>query len=393
VKVLAIAVLLAATPLAGCAEPIDRPSCEWLSTTAAPVDAGATVILLDRSGSTAGPGGPDYAAALTKVVTAAVDSHDVVHIGTFDGSAASVRWTAEGLTTDRGRTNPELREDDDETAKRCVREELTAASAVVASAPGSDIMGALAVGGQTVRGAGGPRKVVVATDGLATTGCAALTDVPVGDAAVTGRISALCARRAPTGADLAGVAVTLVGVGHPADGQPLPSTLQLSWLSALWSDLCAGTGAKPCVVSTNPVAETSRAAPADPPTDPVVSFPPPDHGVRQADGSTRYQLDSAVLFAPNESTITSGGQLAAVAADIVATGGAVVTVDGYTEAQASPQANQELAQDRADAVRAFLAGHGVPDARATGHAGTAPGCEPRERQCQRRVDIVAAPPR
>jgi OOP family OmpA-OmpF porin len=391
--------VLGATSLAGCdilAEPEPRPSCEWLTATDPVKDAGRTVILLDRSGSTRGSGGPDYAAALHDVVTTTVGTHDVVSVGTFDGSAASVRWTLDGAVTDRGRTNPELRRADDETATRCLLESLAEAGGDPASTPGSDIMGALGMGGQALRGATGAKKVLVATDGLSTTGCADLTRVSIGDHAMIDEISRLCASRAPKRNDLAGVAVTLLGVGHPAGAHPQPSTLQLDWLVALWSELCAGTAAMPCEVSTAPVApaDPAKEPPPDAPTDPAVSFPPPEQGVQQADGSTHYQLDSSVLFAPNESVISESGQvsLAAIAADIRETGAGAVTVDGYTEARASAEANRALAQERADAVRMLLAGQGVGHVTATGHAGTAPDCAPADRQCKRRVDIVATAP-
>lgn len=393
------AAVLGATSLAGCgilseAEP--RPSCEWLTTTEPAKGAGHTVVLVDRSGSTRGTGGPDYPAALHDVVKTTVEDHDVVSVGSFDGSAASVRWTLDGAVTDRGRTNPELRRTDDATAKRCLIESLAEAGRDTATTAGTDIMGALGMGGQAVRDGTGARKIVVATDGLSTTGCADLTRVTIGDHSMIDEIGRLCQERAPQENNLSGVAVTLRGVGHPAGVHPQPSTLQLDWLAALWSELCADTAASACEVSTEPVAPADPVTEPSPdaPADPVVSFPPPEQGVRQPDGSTRYQVDSSVLFAPNEWVISEIGQasLTAIAADITETGAGAVTVDGYTEAQADPEANRTLAQQRADAVRIFLTGLGINQVTATGHTGTAPGCAQADRQCKRRVDIVATAP-
>jgi outer membrane protein OmpA-like peptidoglycan-associated protein len=115
--------------------------------------------------------------------------------------------------------------------------------------------------------------------------------------------------------------------------------------------------------------------------------------VRQPDGSTRYQVDSQVLFDPNDATVSAQGRqtLTRIAGEIAGAGPGVITVDGYTEAQATPEANQGLAQARADAVRGFLAGLGIDVTDAVGHPGTAPDCAPEDRQCKRRVDIVVQP--
>jgi OmpA-OmpF porin, OOP family len=387
---------LAATALSGCgsvlATPQSTPSCDWLEHTRPAPDAGRTVVLLDRSGSTHGSGAPDYTEALDHFLAAAVDTHDVVSIGTFDGSAASVRWTNENLVTDHGRENPELRRDDDNVAKRCLRTALSSAERTEAMLPGSDVMGALMMGGQVLGTSSGRKKLVIATDGLATTGCADLSHVVVGDYTVIDPIRRLCAQRAPRDHDLSGVAVTLVGIGHPATGRPQPSTLQLGWLASLWTTLCTGARAKHCDVRMTPIARGTDAASAGGgPEDPDVALPAPEHGIRQGDGSTRFQLDSQVLFTPNDSTVSRTGRasLVAIADSIRAEGATEVTVDGYTEAQATPDANATLARDRADAVRGVLAELGITNVRATGHADAAPDCTSTDRQCKRRVDIVA----
>lgn len=389
------AAALGASALAGCgviAQSEEDTSCAWLSETDPAAGAGHTVILVDRSGSAEGGEAPDYVAALDDVVTAAVKTHDIVSVGTFDGSAATVRWNADALVTDRGRKNPDLRQADDKTAARCLRASLRQAAGEAARTPGTDVMGALSMGGQVLRDVRGPRKVVVATDGLSTTGCADLTHASLTDHRAIEPITRLCARDTAKGGDLSGVAATLIGIGHPATDQPQPSTLQLDWLHSLWTALCEGTGAEPCEVSTDPVAVADGAEKTTK-DDPVITFPPPEHGVRQADGSTRYQVDSQVLFDPNDATVSDEGRrtLARIADEIAGAGPGVITVDGYTEAQAAPEANKYLAQARADAVSGFLAGLGIHVAAAVGHSGTAPDCAPEDRQCKRRVDIVVQP--
>jgi OOP family OmpA-OmpF porin len=390
------AVTLGSIAPVGCgviAESEEVTSCAWLAETDPAAGAGHTVVLVDRSGSVEGGEAPDYVTALGDVVAAAVKAHDIVSIGTFDGSAATVRWNAEDLVTDRGREHPDLRAADDKTAARCLRTSLDEAAGEGARTPGTDVMGALSMGGQVLRDVRGSRKVVVATDGLATTGCADLTHATLSDHRAIEPITRLCARNVAKGGDLSGVAATLVGIGHPAADQPQPSTLQLDWLRSLWTALCEGTGAEPCEVSTDPVGVTDGGEETTE-DDPTITFPPPEHGVRQADGSTRYQVDSQVLFDPNDATVSAEGRqtLARIADEIAGAGPGVITVDGYTEAQATPEANRGLAQARADAVRGFLAGLGIDVANAFGHPGTAPDCAPADRQCKRRVDIVVQPP-
>jgi OOP family OmpA-OmpF porin len=237
----------------------------------------------------------------------------------------------------------------------------------------------------------GPKKVVVATDGLSTTGCTDLTHASISDHRAIEPIRQLCDQTVPKDS-LSGVAATLVGIGHPAAGQPQPSSQQLEWLGSLWATLCENTGAKPCKVSTEPVP-VADSRPETAQDDPRITFPPPEHGVRQPDGSTRYQVDSQVLFAPNDATISADGRdtLTTIANEIAGNGTGVVTVDGYTEAQASPEANRGLAQARANEVRGFLTGSGIDVTNAVGHSETAPDCAPSDRQCKRRVDIVFSP--
>lgn len=386
---------LGSTALTGCSEffatPMEDKSCGWLSDTEPAANAGHTVVLVDRSASVEGGESPDYVKALADVVMATVKTHDIVSIGTFDGSAATVRWNAQALVTDRGRENPELRRADDKAATKCLLSSLKDAVGADARIPGTDVMGALTMGGRVLRDTRGPKKVVVATDGLSTTGCTDLTHAAISDHRAIEPITRLCEQTVPEDS-LSGVAVTLIGIGHPAAGHPQPSSQQLDWLGSLWTTLCESTGAKPCEVSTEPVpvAAGGQEATQD---DPRIMFPPPEHGVRQPDGSTRYQVDSQVLFAPNDARISADGRrrLTSIAEEITKKGTGVVTVDGYTEAQASPEANRGLAQARANEVRGFLAGLGIDVTNAVGHPDTAPDCAPIDRQCKRRVDIVFSP--
>jgi OOP family OmpA-OmpF porin len=391
-------VVLGSVALTGCSLEPQQPegSCEWMTTIAPAEGAGHTVILMDRSGSAEGGEAPDYEEALTDVVTATVTTHDIVSIGTFDGSAATVRWRADSLVTDRGHENPGRRRADDTAAAKCLRSSLAVAARDAARTPGTDVMGALTMGGQVLRDVRGPKKVVVATDGLSTVGCTDLTHASISDRRTIEPIRQLCERGASKDDGLSGVAATMIGIGHPAVDQPQPSSSQLDWLRSLWTTLCESTGATPCEVSTDPVPFVDgggQEAAKDAKDDPTVTFPPPEHGVRQPDGSTRYQVDSQVLFAPNDATISAAGRktLTTIAGEITANGPGVVTVDGYTEAQATPDVNRGLATARANAVRNLLTGLGIDVATAVGHPDTAPDCPASDRQCKRRVDIVVSP--
>lgn len=395
-----IAGAMAAAPLSGCSQLIssEKParSCDWVSS-GGPEGAGQTLLLLDRSYSTRAGIGPNYAVMLQGAVRAAVRTHDVVSIGTFDGSASSVRWQAERWATDRdhGKNSANQKADDD-TATACLTRALERAAGTAAQLSGSDVVGALVTAGKMLRGTAS-RTIVIATDGLANVGCADLTHVSIGNISAIDQISGLCKERNTDQWDLSGINVELVGVGHPADRQKQPSTLQLNWMERLWLAVCRSTRAT-CVISDQPLNTVGQTVTGPPVSDPEVSFPTPDGGIQQADGSILFRLDALPLFTPNSWDLSSAGQatLDRIAGEIMAS--SRVEVHGYTEAQASEVDNRTLAQHRADAVKSYLDKRQVPNVTALGHAGNAPQCppqargaeaDPQTRQCNRRVDIVA----
>ncbi|HSV66722.1 MAG TPA: OmpA family protein [Mycobacteriales bacterium] len=387
--------------------PGDR--CAWMSAATAD-SAGRLVILIDRSNSTWRPAGPnslapDYVSTLKASVDAAIGRGDVVSIGAFDGTAATVHWFADKLRTDRGSPNPDNQNDDRASASTCLHDDLSRAGLAAPLAGGSDPYGALTIGSQNMAAGKGAKRIEIATDGLATTGCAGLTHAGIGNDRVIDEIKARCRTRYRK-LDLTGVAVTMIGVGHPASGQRQPSTLQLSWLGALWTGLCGQLHAT-CTVSTDAVSPRddptgSAESAAAVPTDPVVAFPRWDTGVRGPDGGVVFPVDSDQLFNRNDAHISTQGviRLAQVAVQIRKLGAASVTVDGYTQAESTPADNLRLAQDRADAVAAVLLRSGVTRITARGHEGIAPHCPPQYvgrrpnevgQQCTRRVDIRAIP--
>lgn len=395
-------------------------TCTWMTSTPAP-GAKRSVFLLDRSASTRASGtttagAPDYPEALKAAVNAAVDDGHVVTIGIAGGGASTVTWIVEDRITDAGHNNPDRQAEDHGIAKKCLHEELQKAGRSTPTAAGSDPRGGLLAGAEHLKDTGGTGKVVFATDGLPTTGCADLTLAWIGSAATMDEIVRRCA---PTGdsPELTGIAVDLVGIGHPAPDRPQPATSHLTWLKQLWQRLCQQAYG-PCQVSIDAVAgsasadnrptkSTADTGVAAAPADPVLRFPATDEGVKDADGSIRFALDSLVLFDRNSAVISPDGlrTLAKVATRISTIPNVSITVDGYTQADSTPAANHALASRRALAVASVLRGHGVSQVTSQGHPGTAPNCppeyprgrqhpaDPSAQQCNRRVDIVASPPR
>lgn len=404
-RALAAGLLVAAVALTGCSlldvqTPQVQP-CEWMSER---VDGPATrtMILLDRSNSTvaaaSGELQPDYVERLTRVVESEVDDKAVVSIGVFGGASTSVQWVVRDLRTDRGRENAGLQQDDREEARDCLTGHLVAAAAIRPRAPGSDIIGALAMAKLSMVDRAGGHRIVLATDGLATTGCADLTKVAVGVPSLIDDLRSNC-EAVPQPVDLGGAHVTMVGIGHPAGRQPQPATSQLFWLNTLWQGLCTDLNAT-CEVSSDPISVAADGGvPAEAGLDePQVTFTPPEEGLSR-DHGTVFQLDTEVLFETNSATILPAGAatLERIVARIRAMPPVTIRIDGFTEGQASPAANYVLAKSRADAVAAVLTAGGLTVAEAAGHEGTAPMCPvarpdaPKDdpaRQCNRRVDIV-----
>jgi OOP family OmpA-OmpF porin len=403
------AVIVAGTALTGCggvfgAQAPDGDKCQWMAVSASEPAAVRTAILLDRSNSTkaatATELAPDYVKRLGDLVQSAIDESAVVSVGTFGGASTSLQWIVENQRTDRGRKNTSNRERDKEQARSCLTEHIRKAQAVSPQAPGSDVIGALAMAKLSMAGQPGDHKIILATDGLVTSGCADLTKAQVGVPALVDDIRAHCRASVGQSVDLSGTRVTLLGVGHPASRHPQPETTQVYWLNTLWQGLCTDLKATTCAVLSEPVsAPAGDGVLADPKSEePVVAFPPPQQGLAGG-GDTVFQLGSEVLFEPNSPVILPAGMasLNRIVGQIRAMPPVTVVVNGYTEGQADRAGNYALAKARADAVAGVLRGGGLAVTDAAGHDGTAPLCPepaadaPRDdpaRQCNRRVDIV-----
>ncbi|MEA5364477.1 OmpA family protein [Amycolatopsis sp., V23-08] len=397
--VLAAVMVFGASMISGCAKEIlgDTDQCGWLyeKPESDVPEAGQTAILIDVSNSTRGKDGKgslNYREALKDEISDAAEAGDTVSIGVFDGSAATFQWIENGLITNRGAATPDNKNTDKKTSEECLGKVVDKAMATPPRTPGSDILGALDIAGEKVTGADHHGRIVLATDGYATVGCASLTGVDIGDADVVERISQRC--KHDPHADLSKTNVVLLGVGLAAEGQ-VPSSSQLYSLAGLWERLCADlAGPDNCTVPLMSIRRSDSGPAADPKiTDPPVRF--------RKETTETYKLELGTLFKdPNSFQVSSAGQqqISQIASQIKTSGMDRVLVHGYTEAEATPSENRQLAQWRADAVRAILVREGVTGVTTVAHEGTAPQCgqarrtqedDEKTRQCRRRVDIVA----
>ncbi|MEW1774653.1 OmpA family protein [Streptomyces sp. NPDC086777] len=396
---LAPVVLLAAL-LVGCDTDDPRAGCAWMKDQAPGPRAGATVLLMDRSASVLGAGGPDYSGAADALLRKRVAAGDTFSLGTFAGAPGDVDWAFRKRSADwkRSARGSGGQKSNRDHAVGCLTEDLTTAQHAVPAHGGTDVLGALATGVALLRGVEGSRRLVVLSDGLSTTGCADLRQAAFGSEEEIKAIASVCATKGEFSElpDLTGVDVTFVGLGQSAEDQPSANQGQRAWLARLWRTLCerAGGTAASCTAVDTPVGP----APTPHATGPV----PADPTVPYRDGRSRtYPLPGAALFDTGSAELrpTATAPLADIAVRARTTPGLDrVEVDGYVDPRGGSGNDRSLSQSRANAVAEVLAEHGVPRARV--HAlgqGVSPGCpasrstddmSAKERlQCDRRVDI------
>ncbi|MEV5953674.1 OmpA family protein [Streptomyces sp. NPDC051987] len=397
--VLAPVVLLAGL-LVGCGADDPRAGCAWMKDQAPGSGAGGTVLLVDGTASVRGADGPDYSGAVDALVRQRVQAGDTFSLGTFAGAPGDVDWAFQKRSADwrRSARASGRRNSNRDHAVTCLTEDVTTAQHAVPGRAGTDVLGALATGVGLLQGVQGPRRLVVLTDGLSTTGCADLRQAAFGSESEIKAIASVCATRGEFSElpDLTGVGVTFVGLGHSAGDQPSADRTQRAWLARLWKTLCAragGTGTS-CVAADTPVG----SAPAPDATGPV----PGDPRVPYQDGRSRtYPLPGAALFDTDSAGLrpAATAPLTEIAVRARTTPGLDrVEVDGYVDPRGGSGNDRSLSQSRADAVARALVQHGVPGARVEAHGrGVSPGCpvdgstadmSAKERlQCDRRVDI------
>lgn len=388
----------AAVSVTGCGfvAPHAGARCTWMSQP--PPAGGRTAILVDTSASTravgTGAGAPDYASALHDAVRSAVDRRDAVSVAAFSGTEADLAWSLRDMSTDWRADNPNAdnQRDRRDEAVGCLDDVLARAQSSPPRAPDTDVLRAVSSAADWLRQGSGPRHLVVATDGLVTTGCASLVRARFAAGTEIDAIDRACRDAAEVRPDeLTGVDVSLVGVGRPAPHQPVPTPAQVQWLVRLWQRLCTDAGGR-CQVGTAPAAGSGDGpAPAPVPSvpDPVVPF---------GDGTRVYRVPAAGLFDTGQWVVrpVAVPLLVDIAVAARTEPDARVTVNGYADPRGSVADNQVLSQRRADAVRDVLVANGVTNVEAhglgettacpdSGSAGTGTGAD---LPCARRVDIV-----
>ncbi|GAA2362154.1 OmpA family protein [Dactylosporangium salmoneum] len=392
-----LALLLCTAGVAACEAPRQQAKCGWMSQRQD--GAGRTAVLLDTTNSTRAGGpaaqSPDYADALRPMADDAVHRRDTISIAPFSGTTADLAWTAKDRSTDwqEGVKNTVNQQSREKEAGGCIGADLATAAASPPLAKGSDIAKAISLAAGWLRDGKGAKHLVVATDGLANTGCANLVHANFANAQEIDAIARECAGGDLKPGTLDGVTVEFVGIGKPAAQQPVPTTEQVAWLSQLWQKVCTGAGGR-CTVSTTSVTSAGTGdgtPPSKSVEDPSVPFDP---------SRSVYSI-SAAQFDTDQTTLRASAMdlILQISVEIRDRPNLKVEVFGYADPRGSAGHNQDLSQRRAEAVAAALQRNKVPGVTPRG-LGVTQSCpfpievpagagDDEKLQCFRRVDIVA----
>ncbi|MCP3785304.1 OmpA family protein [Micromonospora sp. A3M-1-15] len=381
--------------------PREPGACGWMKE---PSDVnGRTVLLVDGSNSVRTAGSPsrrpDYRTATERPVRDAVQRRDSVSVAAFSGTTGDLTWTVRNLSTDwrKDDDNPDNQHDRRRDAEGCLAEQVRKAQVEAPQAPGTDILRAIDHAAQWLKESGGPKHLVIATDGLITIGCASLVQSSFGSQREIDAIAGECGKGELRADELRDIDVHLVGVGHPAAEQPVPTTAGVQWLADLWRKLCQTAGGS-CTVSTSSAIGAKSDGDAAARPDASVTDPPVRFGVKE----TVFSLSAAALFDTGRAELRAEGErlLLGIAVSIRTGTYHRVDVRGYADPRGNADENKALSGQRADAVAEFLSRNGVT--RVTPHGlgetttcpyqspASANATEEERLQCFRRVDIVAS---
>jgi outer membrane protein OmpA-like peptidoglycan-associated protein len=236
----------------------------------------------------------------------------------------------------------------------------------------SDLLTALSQAERTVREVDGTHAIVAVDSGLSTTGPLDFTVPGMLDAAPAEVVTTL--RAARTLPDLAGITVTLQGLGDTADPQQRLTIAQRDNLIAIWEAVLEASQAERIVIEAKPLIGTpSDGLPWVTP----VELPEPvrcETDVVVLDGGdVAFEPDSAVFRDPSAARTV----LEPIARQLVE-GDLTALVTGMT-ADVGPMPGQiDLSRRRAQAVADVLVGLGVPPGAltATGVGSDFPGYVP-----------------
>ncbi|MFF3440741.1 OmpA family protein [Streptosporangium sp. NPDC002721] len=369
------------------------------------------VVVIDRSASTqdAESGGvPDWYTAIfggrgvaqadgsisfgaeEKALIPSLPTPAVVKVGAFDGGRR-VDWQGAPVYLPRMSGGESNRREFAGNAGACFRHLVGEAARSPAGKKGSNVMTAFQVG---QRGSGTARRtLVVATDGLATTGCADLRTTAMRDSAHADRIIRSCAAQQAV-PDLKGWEVRLPWVGSVGAGHPEPQEPHLEWLRRLWTGLCEkATGtADRCVVDSGIPPSSDEAEPAEEGAeDLTITFPSVE---RRPNPVQVERLPGDLLFATDSDQVSPEGleALAAFAEKVTPKAPEWLEVIGHTDDQGDAAYNVDLSTRRAESVRQVLEEAGMTGIRVKGLGESLPepGCRgttAKDRQCNRRVEI------
>jgi outer membrane protein OmpA-like peptidoglycan-associated protein len=371
--------------------------CGWMQNSAG--TTGRTAVLIDTSNSTRAKGAasqsPNYAYATTAAVKSAIERRDTVSFASFSGTASNVVWASRDRSADwkDGVNNPKNQASRKKEAEDCLAVDTTAAAKKAPQAKGTDILHAITTAAGWLREGKGEKRLVVATDGLANTGCANLTGSTFSDDKEIDAIAQECVRTGDLKPEaLKDVTVEFIGVGRPSAEQPVPTTAQVDWLGRLWQKICATGGGK-CTINPTSVADTDQtgAQPTDGVEDAAVPFN------RQHE---TYTI-SAAQFDTDQTTLkaSSSDLILQISVRIRNRPNVKVEVLGYADSRGSAEHNMQLSAGRAAAVAKALRDHNVPGVTSRG-LGVTDSCpyvldlpagasEDEKLQCFRRVDVVA----
>lgn len=409
--ILAIALALSTlAAVSGCGAfdlPQARP-CAWLDGASGDPgqDGPRTVVLVDRSPSTRpgktpalGKRVPDWAGTLLASQQLAPSQIEggLLSLAGFDGTRATVDWEVDRASVAAVKGNDTLKKDRWDARRRCLDERLRQLSTRTPGTVATDVLGALSAGADQLGSGPGRRRILLATDGLANTGCTDLRSAGFDGSAEITETVRRCRDEGEL-PDLKGAEVSLVGIGHVAQGAS-PSSPQTAWLTSLWTKLCQASGASECKVTAAARTRRADSGGAMAKGEPEVRFPAVSE--RPAGRITTLTLPGSVLFATDRAELTSQarGTLDAAARRIEQLSPLSVAVSGHTDSRGTEQRGRELSRARAEAVRAALVQRGITVASARGYSDGRPRCTPEYRHgtpdyaamaCNRRVEIAVS---
>ncbi|WP_167530091.1 OmpA family protein [Streptomyces calvus] len=383
----------------GLADSLDKAKCDWMSERAdgtSPGPAGHTLILVDASASVRGTthrsGGVDHSDAVGEKAADWLKDAGTVSVAAFGGDARDLRWSARNWSATPLADDEGGQERQRKSVPECVGRAVADAQKTVPARGGSEILGAMREASAALGSAEGPRRLIVLTDGLSTTGCADLTQARFADKAERDAIIDVCLDAREIAPDtLASVQTVLVGLGRTARDEPQAMPAHTEWLGELWKGICAAAHPQPdrddCVLTdVTPTNSRGTEASTKRTSEPKVDFP-----------QRVYRMAGLrALFDPGSAELRPAAiaQLTKIAVELRAEKGARFLVYGYVDPRGGSANNRSLSQARADAVRDELTGLGVRDVTALGK-GVAVGCPgargelttKQKLQCDRRVDI------